>query len=130
MTAGRKCKLTNEMTNVICENIELGMSYRLACQSVNICPDTFSEWMKNGEAGEDEKFVEFHNRVRHAESVCAKNCLLRIKEAFDAGTWTAAAWLIERRFREYRKDYTLELDAKNTGGVSLTLKVADCGEDI
>jgi hypothetical protein len=50
--AGRKSKLTEEMTQVICENIELGLSYNLTCQAAGITFETFNDWMKAGAAAE------------------------------------------------------------------------------
>jgi len=34
--AGRKSKLTEELTEVFCGNIELGLSYNLSCQAVGL----------------------------------------------------------------------------------------------
>src|SRR5665647_1385589 len=125
----RPTKLNSELTALICENIELGLSYNLSCQAAGVTFETFNDWMKRGAAG-DERFIDFGTRVHASEAACAKKCLTRIREAADSGTWSAAAWLIERRFHEYRKDQKIELDAKHTGGVTLTLNVSDCGEDV
>jgi transposase len=96
--AGRKSKLTEELTEVICDNIELGMSYNLSCQAASIHPDTFFEWMKCGAAGKEKKYVDFYNTVRAAEALCAKKCLLRIREAAERGSLAGDMWLLERRY--------------------------------
>jgi hypothetical protein len=105
--AGRKSKLTEELTQVICENIELGLSYNLTCQAASIHPDTFFEWMKCGSAGKEKKFVDFYNSVRAAEALCAKNCLTRIRAAAERGSLAGDLWLLERRYpADYgRKDH-------------------------
>lgn len=69
--AGRKSKLTEKLTEVICENIELGLSYNLSCQAAGISFQVFNGWMKNGEAGTDKKFCDFYNAVRASEAICA-----------------------------------------------------------
>jgi hypothetical protein len=86
----RPSKLTEELTKSICENIELGLSYTLTCQAAGISFETFSSWMRGGNWG-GKKYADFHNRVRAAEAICAKNYLERIKEAANHGTWAASA---------------------------------------
>ena len=105
--AGRKSKLTEELTQVICENIELGLSYNLTCQAASIHPDTFFEWMKCGSAGKEKRFCDFYNAVRASEATCAKNCLTRIRAAAERGSLAGDMWLLERRyFADYgRKDH-------------------------
>jgi hypothetical protein len=90
--------LTEELTLSLCENIELGLSYVLSCKAAGIAFETFASWMRKGAVGEDKRYAEFYNRVRAAEAICAKNCLLRIREAASNGTWAASAWLLERRY--------------------------------
>jgi hypothetical protein len=105
--AGRKSKLTEELTQVICENIELGLSYNLTCQAAGITFETFNEWMKAGAAGKEKKFCDFYDKVRVSEATCAKNCLTRIRAAAERGSLAGDMWLLERRYAaDYgRKDH-------------------------
>jgi transposase len=96
--AGRKSKLTEEMTQVICDNIELGLSYNLTCQAAGITFETFNEWMKSGFAGKEKKFCVFFDSVRAAESACAKGCLERIRASAEEGSVSCDMWLLERRY--------------------------------
>jgi hypothetical protein len=98
--AGRPTKLTPELTQLICENIELGLSYDLSSQAVGISRVTFSDWMKNGAAGTEERFIDFYNAVKAAEATCAKNCLTRIRSQAESGSLAADTWLLERRYHE------------------------------
>ena len=110
--AGRKCKLTEELTNTICENIELGLSYNLTCQAAGITFETFNDWMKKGASG-DKKFTEFYERVQASEAECARQCLERIRDAAESGTWAADAWLLERRYHaDYGKKDSVNMRAK------------------
>lgn len=104
---GRKSKLTEELTDVFCENIELGLSYNLSCQAVGITFATFNEWMKAGAAGKDKKFCDFHDKVRASEATCAKKCLERIRAASERGSLAGDMWLLERRYPadDGRKDH-------------------------
>ena len=96
--AGRKSKLTEELTDVFCENIELGLSYNLSCQAAGISFQSFDNWMKAGAAGKEKKLCDFYDKVRASEATCAKNCLQRIREAAVRGNTTNDMWLLERRY--------------------------------
>jgi hypothetical protein len=115
----RPCKLTPELTDLFCEKLEKGMSYTLCCHAVGITFETFSQWMKKGEADDpEEMFSVFSERVRRAESICAEMCLERINEKARNGGTFYDTWLLERR---YPQDYgsrqhistDQKIDAKN-----------------
>jgi len=94
--------LTDELTDVLCENIELGMPYSLACQAVGIGYTAFSNWMKAGEEeGAKKQFVECVRRVRASEAECARRCLQHIRDKADSGSVFYDTWLLERRYPEH-----------------------------
>ena len=105
--AGRKSKLTEELTQVVCENIELGLSYNLTSQAAGITFQTFNDWMKAGAAGKDKRFCDFYDKVRASEATCARKCLERIRVAAERGSIAGDMWLLERRYAaDYgRKDH-------------------------
>jgi hypothetical protein len=126
----RPTKLNDELTDLICENIELGLSYNLACQGAGITFETFNQWMKKGEAGDDKAFADFYSSVKKSDTICAKRCLQHIREAGNNGTWTASAWLLERRFRDYAKSDQLHVRDEHFGTVKIVeLRTEDCGSD-
>ena len=104
---GRKSKLTEELTDVVCENIELGLSYNLTCQAAGISFQIFNDWMKAGAAGKEKRFCDFYDKVRASEATCAKKCLERIRAAAERGSLAGDLWLLERRYpADYgRKDH-------------------------
>jgi len=104
---GRKSKLTEELTQVVCENIELGLSYNLTSQAAGITFQTFNDWMKAGAAGKDKRFCDFYDKVRASEATCARKCLERIRVAAERGSIAGDMWLLERRYAaDYgRKDH-------------------------
>jgi alpha-galactosidase/6-phospho-beta-glucosidase family protein len=99
----RPCKLTPELTDVICDKLQKGMSYKLACQAAGINFSSFQLWMSKGEADDaEEMFSTFSNRVHAAEAYCAEQCLIRIQEKAQNGGTFYDTWLLERR---YPQDY-------------------------
>jgi hypothetical protein len=127
----RPLKLNDEITNIICENIEMGLSYSLSAAGAQITFQTFNDWMKKAqEEGADEQYIEFATRVRAAETACAKDCLLRVREASKCGTWAASAWLLERRFKnDYGRQERIDMRAEHSGQVRIELRQEDCGSD-
>lgn len=125
--AGRKSKLTAELTEVFCENIELGLSYNLSCQAVGITFATFNEWMKAGAKGKDKIFCDFYNAVRASEAACAKKCLTRIRAAAERGSLAGDMWLLERRYpADYGRKDKLDLKAQTENlNVDVTTEQAE-----
>lgn len=48
----------------------------------------------------DRNFIYFHNAVKQAEAEAEAAAVLQIKTAASSGTWQAAAWFLERKFKE------------------------------
>ena len=97
-------KINDNMVTIICEAVSLGMSARLAAKAAHIHPDTLDNWLARGREGKDEACVRFAEKFDKAEAACLESCLKTIREAAAKGTWTAAAWLLERRYPlEYAK---------------------------
>jgi len=125
----RPTKLNEEITKIICDNVEMGLSYSLSAAGAGITYQCFLDWMHKAEAG-DEQYTEFAARVRAAETACAKDCLLRVREASQTGTWAASAWLLERRYRsDYGRNERVDLKADVSGKVQIVLQQEDCGSD-
>ena len=93
---GRPSKLTDDVISIILKAISLGSSQVLAAQSAGIHPATFSDWMKQGRENVSEEFSSFYGKVKKAEGDRASTWLQHIEDAATKGTWTAAAWKLER----------------------------------
>ena len=100
MPAGRPSKLTPEVTKRICQAVKLGATYKLAAQAAGVSEKTFCVWMARGREGGpgSAKFVEFLQAIKDSEGEGAETCLAVIRKAALDGIWTAAAWLLERRY--------------------------------
>lgn len=115
-------KLTLELQTKLVECIEAGLYYDIACDAVGITKTTFWRWMNEGKANLNAEKKNFYDAIKEAKANCAKNALdainiHRIKE------WTAAAWLLERRFRKYYGK-----DAKDLREVARLIKLLSKGE--
>ena len=95
-TVGRPTKFTEETISAIIKAVKLGSSYVLAAQSAGIHPATLSVWMKQGRENVSEELSLFYSRVKKAEGDRASTWLQHIEDAAEKGTWTAAAWKLER----------------------------------
>ena len=70
--------------------------------------------MKAGAAGKEKRFCNFYDAVRAAEALCAKNCLLRIREAAERGSLAGDMWLLERRYpSDYGRKDKLDLKSQS-----------------
>ena len=93
---GRPTKFDTEVADRICEAISLGNTWNLAARAGGVDPKTLREWKARGRAGE-EPYGPFLLRLKKAEAEATNEALRVIRDAAQAGTWQAAAWLLERR---------------------------------
>lgn len=99
---GRKSKLTPETQEKLCQAIQLGATYELACQYAGVSYDAFNDWINAGIAEKDAGFVQFLQAIKEAEARGALGWLAKIEKAANDGNWQAAAWKLERRYpQEY-----------------------------
>ncbi len=88
---GRPGKRTPQLEKDLLAALETGAPFRIACLSVGISEDSFANWRR--------KDPEFAAQV---DRVCGKTALRLLKkiEANADENFSAAAWLLERRFPE------------------------------
>lgn len=111
---GRPTKLTAETTKKICDAILVGSTYEAAAQYAGVNYSTFRMWMKRGEDGKGRKFVEFLETVETANASAQVYFATNIKSAATAGDWRAAAWMLERRFKQ---DYAAKQEVEHSGEI-------------
>lgn len=87
---GRETVRTPETRDKLCQAIELGATYKLACQYAGISEATFYAWKADD--------LEFLEAINKAEGKGAVSHLARIKQASTDGNWQASAWILERRY--------------------------------
>ena len=97
---GRPTKLTPLIQEEVCKALKAGMYMETAAAYAGIDKDTLYDWLKKGARGESREHTKFSDSVKRAVAEAELTDLLMIKKAASEGTWQAAAWRLERRFRE------------------------------
>jgi hypothetical protein len=105
---GRPTKRTPERKAAILNSLRLGNTRRAAASFAEIDHATFYRWL--------EQDATFSDAVEKAEADAETRFLGNIAKAAADGTWTAAAWWLERRRPDdYRRREALEMTGKDGG---------------
>ena len=86
--------LTPEIQKAICEAIRHGATYQAAAEASGVAYETFNNWRKDTRP----KFLKFFNAVTAANADAQLDLLAKISNQSDKD-WRAAAWILERRFK-------------------------------
>lgn len=135
--AGARSKLTPERSEAITSALRLGLSYTLACQAAGITYNTFRNWLDQGEQllntsddPDPSDYIDFYLAVKLAEAECARSRLAIINAAADNGTWTAAAWVLERRFpKDFSQRTATELSGPDGTPLAIPIQVVEVIKD-
>jgi hypothetical protein len=103
----RPTRLTPEVQEAVCEAIRNGATYQAASEAAGIAYATFNEWRKDARL----KYVKFSEAVTRANADAQLDLLAKIGNQADKD-WRAAAWILERRFKN---DFGAAVDV-TTGG--------------
>lgn len=104
MPGGRPTKRTPETADRICRAVRKGLAYTLACDAAGLSYETFNEWRKAD--------PQFSAQLKAAEGEGAEELLATIRAA-SAENWTAAAWILERRYPQLYGRRVTELQGKD-----------------
>ena len=131
-------KLTSETKARLVEAIKLGMTNKLSASYAGISEKCFYNWRNLAKDGSAEH-VQLFQSLKRAEAESAAHSLAVIRRAAQDGTWTAAAWMLERR-HNYRRDPVVEVEDVDTselvdpttaeGRAALIAHVAELPDDI
>jgi hypothetical protein len=126
---GRRAKLNNTTLRVITKGIAKGLTIAHSCSLAGISPHTYQQWKRRGrdEHEKDGRYKHFITQIKRAEAHLQRRMLRVVRDAalkpfewdevktveYADGTgsetvttktrppqWTAAAWLLERKFPE------------------------------
>jgi hypothetical protein len=86
---GRPTKRTPEREQRLLDALAAGNTRNAACDYAGITRETFSQWR--------ERFADFSDRVKKAESSAEVRHVAQIAKAASEGVWQASAWWLERR---------------------------------
>jgi transposase len=103
----------------LCENLRLGLHFGAACKLADLCERTVFNWRKYAKEGK-QPFASYVSDIEKAEVQAEQVLVAKIQRAASSGTWTAAAWILERRWPERwaKPDY---MKAQPPGGVRVVL---------
>ena len=121
-------KLTQETQDRICDIIKTGNYIETACAYAGICRKQFYNWLRDGrrdlDAGKDNKYTRFVKAVDEAKAFAEMRDLNRIDDAASNGQWQAAAWRLERRYRD-RWGKAVEIKADANVNLSGSIEISD-----
>lgn len=93
--------MTPETVAVLCAALEKGLPKYLAAAAAGIDQATINMWRDKGRRGVSEQYIETYKLIQAAEARAAERWLGYIDAAAaQPNSWQAAAWALERRFRE------------------------------
>lgn len=115
--AGRKSKLTPEVTEKLCTALKAGNTRRAACGYAGISEDSFANYLRQSS--------DFSEAIRKAESDAEVHCVAVIRKAMQEGLWGPAAWWLERRrWQDWKKRD--EINVRNLPTDQLLALVVEC----
>jgi len=105
-TRGRKSKLTEDFIKKFCKLLKDGATITAACAAMDITPKSYYRWIKSNRTKLEKKLkIEAEKAIN-----LHKIELLNMIKKHSLKHWQAAAWILERRFRnEFGKD-VIEVD--------------------
>ena len=131
-----KLKLTRKLVDQIVELKRDGLCDADIIAAIGVNQSTFYRWLKDGEDAKSGVKRALYTELKKAESEYKRSLLTTIKSAAmsRARYWTAAAWLLERKYpMEYGK-MERKAEESDNAPVQLTLglviePMADDGDD-
>jgi len=142
---GRPSKMNQEVCEIICGNIELGMPYKQACEAAGITYNTFLSWKAKGERAlaelspskrsiTEENCVNFLDMVSKAVAEGMKHNLELIRKSAEGSDehkpdWKAAAFVLKNRHPDdFCETQKIDQKTEHSGGVSIQLNMKDCSK--
>jgi hypothetical protein len=114
---GRPSKYTPDRIKKIIDGIKKGNYKGVAARAAGVDPSTLSEW--------ENKYPEFSNQVKEAEA-SGETDLIDIIKSAARRNWTAAAWLLERRWPDkWSRDRIVQHEEKPKEEFLLRTHISD-----
>lgn len=142
---GRKTILTPEIQQLIVTAIQSGNFQHHACEFAGIHTATYFRWLERGQVEIDRldqeeavepiesetPYREFCDAIKKARATAVVQAVGLIRKAAYDGTWTAAAWYLERSHpKDWGKTDRLEHTGREGSPIQLSVSVADLESDI
>jgi len=85
-----KTLLTKDVTLDLEEKILRGLTEEQACELVGVSYETYSKWLI--------RYPLFKEFIRRVKAQVEFEALKHVQDAMSGGTWSAAAWFLERKY--------------------------------
>jgi len=93
-------KFTAAVAQAICDGIEAGYTKAMVAKKVNIPTDMITRWLRLGRQGHED-FRDFTIEYDASQGVAVQNMVDQVIE-HSKKDWRAAAWLLERRYDQFK----------------------------
>ena len=95
---GRLTRFNDDICKIIIDAVTEGNTLECAAGLAGIAKSTLSLWMTQGGLGH-KTYVGFYEQMKKAEAESQSKLVKTITTASER-TWTAAAWMLERKYPE------------------------------
>ncbi len=127
--AGRPTKLTPQVQARIVQAIVGGNDITVAAAYAGIHKAQFYRWLEKGEQQQQGIYRAFRDAIQKAQADAETRNVALIAKAAQEGTWTAAAWWLERKYPErWGRKERHEVTGKD--GKDLVIRVVYADVDI
>jgi transposase-like protein len=96
----KSTKFTPDVAKAICAAIENGYTKAMVAKKVNIPTDMITRWLRLGRQGHED-FRDFTIEYDASQGVAVQNMVDQVIE-HSKKDWRAAAWLLERRYDQFK----------------------------
>jgi transposase len=119
---GRPGKLTPATHKAIVDAVRAGNYAETAARAAGIHPGSFYNWMEKGREAKQGIYFEFLNAIEKAKASAEIRDVSLIERAA-TDTWTAAAWMLERKFpSRWGRREKLEVAGDGGGPVKIVIE--------
>lgn len=134
---GRKLALTPELADLIVGILQLPDTIQVACDAAGVTTRSYFNWIKRGKAlvgkaakgqtdfnDDEQALIRFFHATKTAQAVGRVELLKIIKDAAkskEPKSWTAAAWLLERKFHNEFGRRTIRVESTGANGDPLPM---------
>ena len=125
---GRKPKLTPEVQARICELLNKGAWFKEAAQDAGITERTFYNWMERGEKAKSGLYFQFFQAVEKNCNDAKLFAILTIRRAMGR-SWQAAAWFLERRYKDEYGRQRVEHTGKDGGPIEGEFRIVEISDE-
>lgn len=125
---GRPTILDDRVREILVSAIRIGSSYKDACAFAGVSYRAFAEWMNKGrrdiENNKKSPYAQLVQDIEKARSDAYVNALSKIVEAYENGTWQAAAWFLERKYPEQFGKSRVEVSGVDGNAIVVSYEIA------